>query len=52
MPKLYEYQGKGLLRKFMPVPEGDVASSAEDARRIAERLGKPVVIKAQVGYGI
>jgi len=49
LPKLYEYQGKGLLRKFMPVPEGDVASSAEDARRIAERLGKPVVIKAQVG---
>jgi len=48
MPKLYEYQGKGLLRKFMPVPEGDVASSAKDARRIAERLGKPVVIKAQV----
>ena len=49
MPKLYEYQGKGLLRKFMPVPEGDVASSSEDVRRIAERLGKPVVIKAQVG---
>lgn len=49
MPKLYEYQGKRLLRNFMSVPEGDVVSSAEDARRIAERLGKPVVIKAQVG---
>lgn len=49
MPKLYEYQGKRLLRKFMAVPEGDVAATAAEAAAIAGKLAKPVVIKAQVG---
>jgi succinyl-CoA synthetase beta subunit len=30
------------------VPEGDVATSPDDAYRIAERIGKPVVLKVQV----
>jgi len=50
MPKLYEYQGKKLLRSVgVQVPEGDVALTPAEARTIAEKLGKPVAIKAQVG---
>ena len=49
MPKLYEYQGKGLLRQGMPVPEGYVASTPEEVHAIVEKLAKPVVLKAQVG---
>ena len=32
----------------LPVPEGEVASSPEEAKRIAEKIGKPMVIKAQI----
>lgn len=50
MPKLHEYQGKKLLREHgILVPEGDVASTPEDVRKIARRLLKTVVIKSQVG---
>ncbi len=50
MPKLYEYQGKGLLKRLnIPVPRGGVAATSEGVRKIAEKLVKPVVIKAQVG---
>jgi len=50
MPKLYEYQGKRLLRSLdIPVPQGDVASTPEAVKAIAGKLAKPVVIKAQVG---
>jgi len=50
MPKLYEYQGKRLLKQLgVPVPQGDVASTPAEARRIAAKLAKTVVIKAQVG---
>jgi len=50
MPKLYEYQGKKLLRnQGVTIPEGDVASTPGEARKIAEKLSRPVIIKAQVG---
>jgi len=50
MPKLFEYQGKRLLKSLgVPIPEGDVATTPAEAGVIARRLGKPVVIKAQVG---
>lgn len=50
MPKLHEYQGKKLLRESgIPVPEGEVAATPEEVRKIIGRLGKPVAIKAQVG---
>lgn len=50
MPKLYEYQGKRLLKGTgVGVPEGAVASSSVEARKIAEKLGKPVAVKSQVG---
>jgi succinyl-CoA synthetase beta subunit len=49
MARLFEYQGKKLLRQGgIPVPAGDVAATPEEARTIAERIGKPVVIKIQV----
>ena len=49
---LYEYQGKGYFARFgIPVPEGEVADSIEAAVAAAERLGFPVVVKAQVLTG-
>jgi len=50
MPKLLEYQGKKLLKDIgIPVPEGEVCRTHTEARQIAEKLGKAVVLKAQVG---
>jgi len=50
MPKLYEYEGKALLKKQgVAVPDGSVASTPEEAKAVAERLSKPVMLKAQVG---
>ncbi|MGH2693499.1 MAG: ADP-forming succinate--CoA ligase subunit beta [Actinomycetota bacterium] len=49
---LFEYQGKELLRKFdIPVPEGRVASTPEEAAEATEGLGGSVVVKAQVQVG-
>jgi succinyl-CoA synthetase beta subunit len=50
--KIHEYQAKILLREFgVPVPDGDVADTPGRAREIAQRLGGPVVVKAQVHAG-
>jgi succinyl-CoA synthetase beta subunit len=50
--KLHEYQAKQILHDIgLPVPQGEVVTSAEGARAIAERLGKRVVVKAQVLMG-
>jgi succinyl-CoA synthetase beta subunit len=49
---LYEYQGKELFaRHGIPVSEGRLASTAEEARAAAEALGGQVVVKAQVLIG-
>jgi succinyl-CoA synthetase beta subunit len=49
---LYEYQGRALLaRHGLPVLDGDVATTVEQARAIADRLGGRVVVKAQVKTG-
>jgi len=49
MARLHEYQGKELLKKRkVPVPKGSVASSPDEARRIAEEIGDEVMVKAQV----
>ncbi len=49
MARIYEYQGKEILKKVgIPVPKGEATTTAEEAERIARTLGKPVVIKAQV----
>lgn len=50
--KLHEYQAKQILSDFgVPVPQGEVVATPAGARAIAERLGKPVVVKAQVLMG-
>jgi succinyl-CoA synthetase beta subunit len=49
---LHEHQGKELfLRYGIPVSDGRLATNAEEARRAAEELGGPVVVKAQVLTG-
>lgn len=49
---IHEHQAKALLRGFgVPVPEGDVAFTPEQAAHHARRLGLPVVVKAQVHAG-
>jgi succinyl-CoA synthetase beta subunit len=49
---LYEYQGKQLFERFgIPVSEGRVADTPEEARKAAEELGGQVVVKAQVLTG-
>jgi succinyl-CoA synthetase beta subunit len=49
---LYEYQGKQLFAQFgIPVSDGRVATTPEEARAAAEELDGPVVVKAQVLTG-
>jgi succinyl-CoA synthetase beta subunit len=49
---LYEYQGKELFRRFrIPISEGRLATSPQEARAAADELGGPVVVKAQVLTG-
>ena len=49
---IHEYQAKEILRSHgIPVPPGEVATSPAEARRIAEKLGGAVVVKAQVHAG-
>jgi succinyl-CoA synthetase beta subunit len=49
---LYEHQGKELFaRHGIPLVEGFVAESPEEARHIATRLGGRVAVKAQVQIG-
>src|SRR5215210_619082 len=49
---LYEYQGKELFRRFgIPVSEGRLATSPEEAQTAAQELGEQVVVKAQVLTG-
>ncbi|HVD43443.1 MAG TPA: ADP-forming succinate--CoA ligase subunit beta [Gaiellaceae bacterium] len=49
---LYEYQGKQVFARFgIPVSEGRLATSPEEARAAAETLDGPVVVKAQVLTG-
>ncbi|WP_433199025.1 ADP-forming succinate--CoA ligase subunit beta [Nocardia sp. CA-107356] len=49
---LFEYQAKELFVKHgVPSSEGRVTDTAEDARAIAEEIGKPVMIKSQVKAG-
>ncbi len=49
---LHEYQARLLLRSGgIPVPDGEVAITADEAQTIANRLGGSVVVKAQVHTG-
>lgn len=50
--KIHEYQAKGLFASFgIPIPEGQNATTPEQARRAAQALGPPVVVKAQIYAG-
>jgi len=50
--KIHEYQAKEILREYgVPVPRGGVATTPEEARRLAEELGGRVVVKAQIHAG-
>lgn len=50
--KLHEYQSKILFAEHgIPIPKGNVAATAKEARQIAEELGGRVVVKAQVLVG-
>ena len=52
MARLHEHEGKALFKiAGMPIPEGDVAGTPEEAGKIAEKIGKPVVIKVQIWAG-
>jgi succinyl-CoA synthetase beta subunit len=48
MAKLYEYQGKELLKEGgISIPEGVRVRTKGEAKKFAQEIGKPVVIKAQ-----
>ena len=49
---LFEYQGKQFFAEYgMPVSPGELAMSVDEAVAAAERLGPPVMVKAQVHTG-
>ena len=50
--KIHEYQGKQLLAKYgVTVPRGEVVDSPDQVRAAVEKLGLPVVVKAQIHAG-
>ena len=51
--KIHEYQGKEIVHAYnVPVPRGNVASSPQEARQVAETLGgSRWVVKAQIHAG-
>ena len=50
--KVHEYQAKEIMAQYgIPVPRGGVASTPDEARRVAESLGGRAVVKAQVHAG-
>jgi succinyl-CoA synthetase beta subunit len=51
--KIHEYQGKDILRKYnVPVPNGKVAFTVDEAVNVAKELGTDiVVVKAQIHAG-
>ncbi|MDI6840108.1 MAG: ADP-forming succinate--CoA ligase subunit beta [bacterium] len=50
--KIHEYQAKDIFRRYgIPVPQGEVAETVDEVKKIATKLGKPVAVKAQVLVG-
>ena len=50
--KVHEYQAKALMSRYgVPIPQGQIASTPSEARRITEELGGRSVVKAQVHAG-
>ena len=49
---IHEYQAKDILRAHgVPIPPGEVATTADEAEAIATKFGGMVVVKAQVHAG-
>lgn len=49
---LFEFEAKEIFRKYkILIPEGEVIETPEDARRVADKVGLPVVLKAQILSG-
>jgi succinyl-CoA synthetase beta subunit len=49
---LHEYQARAILKGYgIPLPDGEVVETPEQARAVARRLGGRVVLKAQVHAG-
>ena len=49
---LYEYQAKRLFAKYgIPIPQGDIARTPEEAKAVAEKFGGRVIVKSQVHTG-
>jgi succinyl-CoA synthetase beta subunit len=49
---IHEYQAKEIFARFgIPVPSGTVVNTPAEAESVAARIGKPVVVKAQVLVG-
>lgn len=52
MARLLEHQGKDIFKKNgIPIPKGKLARSPQEAKQIAQEIGGPVVVKAQVLIG-
>lgn len=51
--KIHEYQAKEILKRYgIPVPKGGVASTPEEAKEVAQKLGADLfVVKAQIHAG-
>jgi succinyl-CoA synthetase beta subunit len=50
--KIHEYQAKQIMSEYgVPVPRGRVVSTPQEARQVAQELGAPVVVKAQIHAG-
>jgi len=50
--KLFEYEAKQFFRRHgIPTPRGGVASTPDEAARVAEEIGGPVAVKSQLLFG-
>jgi len=50
--KIHEYQAKDIFAYHgIPVPPGEVVTTPEEAKRVAEKIGKAVMVKSQVHVG-
>jgi len=50
--KIHEYQAKAILAEVgVPIPRGRVAASPAEVKAVAQELGGPVVVKAQIHAG-
>ncbi|MCX8191256.1 MAG: acetate--CoA ligase family protein, partial [Nitrososphaerales archaeon] len=50
--KLFEYEAKNVMKSYgLPIPQGSIAKSVDEAVSVAEKIGLPVMLKAQVLVG-